>query len=243
MNSLNMDPTEHSQAPIEPHLLQENWQNPYAQSMHVQEDFPFVYSNAQAIPLKGKWKKEFVNTQSPLHLEIGTGYGEFMHDFCQKNPHINFIGMDYRFKRSFHFVKKLQKLSQRNYLFIRGNAENIAYLFDESEISTLYYFFPDPWPKRRHHKKRLIQKPYLFELYKIIKPSGHIYIKTDNLEYFNAILTVLNHQNYFQVVFQTYDLKNNFPHFFLNAFTTKFESIFIKQKKPINALVLQSNKI
>ena len=80
-----------------------------------------------------------------LVLEIGTGYGHFMQDYCAKNPSVNFVGMDYKFKRSFNLVKKLDSLQQRNFFYLRANAARVDQLFGDSELEKVFYFFPDPW--------------------------------------------------------------------------------------------------
>ena len=66
----------------------------------------------------GKWNEHLFKNALPLEVEIGTGYGEFMMEYCQKNQHVNFIGLDHRFKRSFSVAKKLDKLEHKN---LHGN--------------------------------------------------------------------------------------------------------------------------
>jgi tRNA (guanine-N(7)-)-methyltransferase len=126
--------------------------NPYHDKLAVFDSF--VLRDEEAESNVGKWKQMFQNNQ-PLEVEIGTGYGEFMMEYCQKNPEINFIGLDHRFKRSFGVAKKLDKLEHKNFRYLRARGERIEFMFDESEVQSIFYFFPDPWPKTRHHKKRL----------------------------------------------------------------------------------------
>ena len=65
------------------------------------EDYSaFVFRNEEGESFKGRWNDHVFQRTSPLHVEVGTGYGHFMLDFCQKNPDVNFVGLDYRFKRS-----------------------------------------------------------------------------------------------------------------------------------------------
>jgi tRNA (guanine-N7-)-methyltransferase len=175
-------------------------------------------------------------------VEIGTGYGEFMMEYCQKNPHINFIGLDHRFKRSFALAQKLNKLEHKNFKYLRARGERIEFMFDESEVQSVFYFFPDPWPKKRHNKKRLFQKPFLDACHKVLRPGGILYVKTDHDGYFDWMMEELKDEKRFEVLLQTRDLRGEHPEHFLSQFTTKFEKIFLSQGTLIKSVVLRNIK-
>ncbi len=215
-------------------------ENPYHDKLEIFHDF--VLRDEEAEVHRGKWSENVFQRVAPLEVEIGTGYGHFMIEHCEKNPDINFIGLDFRFKRSFQLAKRLSKVSKQNFRYLRGRGERIEYIFDNDEIDKLYYFFPDPWPKTRHHKKRLFQKPFLKAAHKVIKSSGRFFIKTDHDEYFEWMVNELKDQNLFEVEFLTRDLYSDSPDHFLASFQTKFEKIFLKQKIKIKAMVLRSLK-
>jgi tRNA (guanine-N7-)-methyltransferase len=202
----------------------------------------FVLRDKEGEEARGNWNQKVFKRVAPLHLEIGTGYGHFMMDYCAKNPHINFVGMDYRFKRSFNLVKKLDAHPTKNFKYLRARGERVNFLFSENEVDSLFYFFPDPWPKTRHHKKRLFQAPFLQSAYKILRPSGKFFIKTDHDDYAKWMLKALESDPHFNIEFKTLDLYKEYPDHFLASFSTKFERIFLGKGIKIKALVLTSKK-
>lgn len=213
--------------------------NPYHDKLAVFDSF--VLRDEAAETNVGKWNSQFP-TPNPIEVEIGTGYGEFMMEYCQKNPHINFIGLDHRFKRSFALAQKLNKLEHKNFKYLRARGERIEFMFEESEVQSVFYFFPDPWPKKRHNKKRLFQKPFLDACHKVLKPGGILYVKTDHDGYFEWMMEELKDEKRFEVLLQTTDLRNEHPEHFLSQFTTKFEKIFLSQGTLIKSVVLKNIK-
>jgi tRNA (guanine-N7-)-methyltransferase len=213
--------------------------NPYHDKLAVFDSF--VLRDEAAESNVGKWKDQFGNSK-PLEVEIGTGYGEFMMDYCQKYPEINFIGLDHRFKRSFSVAQKLNKLEHKNFRYLRARGERIEFMFEENEVQSLFYFFPDPWPKNRHHKKRLFQKPFLNAAHKVLKPGGTLFIKTDHDGYYEWMLDHLADEKRFTIELQSRNLREEYPEHFLAQFTTKFEKIFLSQGTLIKALVLKNVK-
>jgi tRNA (guanine-N7-)-methyltransferase len=215
--------------------------NPYHDRLGVFTSF--VLRDEEAENFKNKWKQEiFQKSDSPLCVEIGTGYGDFMLDYCQQNPSKSFVGLDHRFKRSFSLAKKLEKIPHKNFRYLRARGERLGFMFGENEIDELFYFFPDPWPKTRHHKKRLFNQAFLNACLKVIKKDGYFFIKTDHDDYFEWMLKELQLCKDFKIILQSKDLRSEFPEHFLSQFATKFEKIFLSQGKKIKALVLQNSK-
>lgn len=215
-------------------------ENPYHDRLAIFDQF--VLRDDEGEGHRGHWSKDVFKNDHELEVEIGTGYGHFMMSHTQKFPDYNFVGMDHRFKRSFHLAKKLDKLEFKNFRYLRARGERLAFLFGESEIDRLFYFFPDPWPKKRHHKKRLFQKKFLDELYKTLKPGGEMLIKTDHDGYFEWMLEELKGEERFFVEMQTFDLHKEQADHFLASFVTKFEKIFLEKEIKIKAMVLKSKK-
>lgn len=216
--------------------------NPYHDKLAIFDEF--VLRDEDSEKFKNNWKEKVFLTQAetPLHVEIGTGYGDFMLEYCQNNPKINFIGLDHRFKRSFHLSKKLASLEHKNFKYLRARGERLDFIFGENEIEELFYFFPDPWPKTRHFKKRLFQKPFLDSVHRILKNKGLVWIKTDHDGYFEWMLKHLENDPRFKITFQSYDLRATHPEHFLASFTTRFENLFLKKGIKIKALVLENIK-
>lgn len=211
--------------------------NPYHDKLAAYEQF--VLRDDEGEKFKGLWNHLVFERQAPLHIEIGSGFGHFMLQFCENHPDINFIGMDYRFKRSFQLAKKLDRHPFKNFRYLRAKGERIEYLFDDHEVDALYYFFPDPWPKTRHHKKRLFQRPFLEAAFKILKADGLLYIKTDHDELALWMERVISEQNQFEIIFSSKDLHGHYPDHFLAQYKTKFEKIFLEQNIKIKSFILR----
>ncbi|OIQ16757.1 MAG: tRNA (guanosine(46)-N7)-methyltransferase TrmB [Bacteriovorax sp. MedPE-SWde] len=214
--------------------------NPYHDKLSEYEGF--VLRDHEAEANRGKWNSEVFKRDAELALEIGSGYGHFMLEFSENNPEINYVGLDYRFKRSYALAKKLSRHPHQNFRYLRAKGERVEYMFDDSELDKIFYFFPDPWPKARHNKKRLFQKPFLERAYKVLKPGGYFFIKTDHDGYGEWMKEVIENQDLFTLEFSSTDLWNEAPEHFLASFKTKFEKIFLGQGVNIKAFVLRSNK-
>ncbi len=217
--------------------------NPYHDKLVEFEDF--VLRDEAAEANVGQWGKEVFKREAPLCVEIGTGYGHFMHDYTEKNPEVNFIGLDFRFKRSYYLARRLSKHPYKNFKYLRARGERIQFMFDDSEVDKLFYFFPDPWPKKKHHKKRLFQMPFLRAAYQVLTPGGTLFVKTDHDGYAEWMAEFVDNPDtheLFDIKLRTFDLYQDAPEHFLASFQTKFEKIFLEQGTPIKAFELVSKK-
>ena len=109
---------------------------------------------------KGKYNKEVFNNDNPIHLEIGMGKGNFIIDKAIKNPDINFIGVEKYESVVCRALEKLENTELTNVKIICIDAFELDEVFDK-EISTIYLNFSDPWPKKRHAKRRLTSHVFL----------------------------------------------------------------------------------
>ena len=196
-----------------------------------------VLRDQEAEGFSGRWCSEvFKRPEYPLYLEIGSGYGHFMREFCQHNPDVNFVGLDYRFKRSYNLVKRLDG---NNWRYLRAKGERVSFMFAPGEVDRIFYFFPDPWPKRRHKKRRLFGDYFLKELAKILKTGGQLYIKTDHDDYVRWMEEVIRRQSSFFLELKSWNVREEHPEHFLSQYMTKFEKIFVAQNKAVKGLVLR----
>src|SRR5438094_4030404 len=129
---------------------------------------------------------------NPVELEIGTGKGTFLLDQAKANPHINYLGIEWARWYWRYASDRLRRHNCLNARTVRAEASFFLQEFIPPEsISVLHIYFPDPWPKKRHHKRRLIQPPFLELVQRILTPTGRLQIVTDHQEYFEQIEAVV----------------------------------------------------
>ncbi|WP_010096192.1 tRNA (guanosine(46)-N7)-methyltransferase TrmB [Ornithinibacillus scapharcae] len=128
---------------------------------------------------KSKWHELFGN-DNPIHVEIGTGKGQFIVGMAKQFPNINFIGIELAKSVIVTAAQKVQESEQTNIKLIQENAENLNEIFATNEVSTVYLNFSDPWPKNRHEKRRLTSHSFLERYENILHPEGQLIFKTDN---------------------------------------------------------------
>lgn len=141
-----------------------------------------------------KLNKDTFDNENPIHLEIGMGKGDFIIEMAKLYPDINFIGME---KFESVLVRAIQKIEEipHNLRFMRLDAKDILEYIDV-KIAALYLNFSDPWPKKRHVKRRLTNK-YFLDLYeKLFDKKINIYQKTDNKYLFAYSLSSLSQNGY-----------------------------------------------
>ena len=121
-----------------------------------------------------------LKTEGPLVLEIGPGKGEFLLHLAQAEPKTTFVAVEIRRGRFEKIAKKAANLKLANVYLVLGDArECLTRLFKPALFDRIYILFPDPWPKRRHSKHRLLKPELLAHLRDYLKPGGAIYNATD----------------------------------------------------------------
>lgn len=130
----------------------------------------------------GKWNLLFGN-DNPIEIEIGTGKGKFIIGKAIENPDINYIGIEKYDSPLVSAVKKLEEVEISNLKLVCFDAPKIDELFDR-EVSKIYLNFSDPWPKKRHAKRRLSSPIFLSKYDSLFKENKVIQMKTDNDDLF-----------------------------------------------------------
>ncbi|GAF15892.1 LOW QUALITY PROTEIN: tRNA (guanine46-N7-)-methyltransferase [Bacillus sp. JCM 19046] len=128
---------------------------------------------------QGKWKDVFEKNQ-PLHIEVGTGKGQFITNMAIQNPTINFIGVERYESVLLTAMEKAELAGLKNLKFLGQDVKNLNQFFAENEVDRLFINFTDPWPKSRHEKRRLTYKTFLAIYKQVLKKDGEIHFKTDN---------------------------------------------------------------
>jgi tRNA (guanine-N7-)-methyltransferase len=130
--------------------------------------------------------------RSRFVLEIGCGNGHFLNAYAPTHPHELCIGVDLRQERIVKALRKRDRAGLRNLHFIRCEARDfLRELPVASQLLDIYMLFPDPWPKKRHHKHRLLTTEFLDELTARVGQGTHLYFRTDYRPYYDEALEVI----------------------------------------------------
>jgi len=124
--------------------------------------------------------------KAPLHVDLGCGDGSFLCALAQRLPEKNFLGVERLLGRIRTSSRKAAGLSNVRLLQMESSYAVRYLLFSES-VETFYLLFPDPWPKRRHHGRRIVTPDFLNSVHVAIQENGVIYIATDHRDYFRKI--------------------------------------------------------
>ncbi|MGE4488840.1 MAG: tRNA (guanosine(46)-N7)-methyltransferase TrmB [Kiritimatiellales bacterium] len=140
----------------------------------------------------------FDHPERPFEIDLGCGMGRFLLARAAKFPGTNFLGID----RLLNRVKRIDKKARREGLFnvrlfrVDGYYAT-TYLVPPRSVNTYYIFYPDPWPKGKHHHNRLFNEPFMDAIARTLKPGGKIHAATDHLPYFEEIYKLLKNDDRF----------------------------------------------
>lgn len=148
-----------------------------------------------------EYKQELINTnevfgrQAPLVLEIGCGMGETTALIAQMHPEVDFLGCEVFSAGVGALAKRLDEMMLKNVRIIQHDAvEVVKDMIALNSLSGVHIFFPDPWRKARHHKRRLVAQPFIHDLVQRIRPGGYIHCATDWENYAEQMLEVLQNE-------------------------------------------------
>ncbi|GAB2698261.1 tRNA (guanosine(46)-N7)-methyltransferase TrmB [Paenibacillus thermoaerophilus] len=131
---------------------------------------------------KGRWRERFGN-DAPIHVELGMGKGKFISEMSRLHPDINFIGIDMfdeLLRRGSEKARKAHEGDPPNLVLALWNIERIEEVFASGEIERIYLNFSDPWPKKRHAKRRLTHPRFVRKYIQLLNEHGEIHMKTDS---------------------------------------------------------------
>ena len=134
----------------------------------------------------------FGGRHAPQHLEIGIGMGDALVEMAQANPEGNYLGIDVHRpglgsvmqKAHARGLKNLRVMSADAIMVLQKNLPDVS-------LEAVYLFFPDPWPKRRHHKRRIVNPAFATAIHRVLKPGGHFHMATDWQEYAQHMMDVM----------------------------------------------------
>lgn len=184
---------------------------------------------------KGHWASGIFGNDHPLHIEIGMGKGQFLLTLAERNPHINYIGIE---RYSSVLLRAVEKLEEpvANIRFLCIDAAEIPDIFSPEEVERIYLNFSDPWPKARHARRRLTSSEYFARYDKILAKDGQVEFKTDNRDLFDFSVEEITNSDIWEVTACTYDLHNDTS---MNKgnIMTEYETKFSSMNHPICKLI------
>lgn len=164
------------------------------------------------------------DNNNPVCLEIGMGKGQFILNMALNNPNVNYIGVEKYSSVASVAIKKINEYKPSNLKVLIGDIASIEDLLDK-KIDTIYLNFSDPWPKKRHEKRRLSSKIFLEKYDDLFKDKNKIEMKTDNDDLFEY-----STESFLDYGYKIIKCNTNY----FDKFTTEYEDKFIAKGKNIN---------
>ncbi len=148
--------------------------------------------------------EELFGRKGPVHVDLGCGDGTFLCELAQQCPHKNFLGIERLTKRVEKARRKAEKIP--NVRVLRGEVlQAVRDLLPQNSVETFYLLFPDPWPKRRHQRRRIFTRDFLDAVAVALEENGVLHVATDELDYFKQIERLSRAHPQFAIVSQTRD--------------------------------------
>ena len=143
--------------------------------------------------LPSPWKaEELFGRRAPLEVEVGSGKGLFLRSASVDRPDVDFLGIEISRKYARFAAAGLAKRSIGNAIVVVGDAIQIfAEILADESLAAVHVYFPDPWWKKRHKKRRVMQEPLVPDIQRTLRPGGSLHFWTDVEEYFHTSLQVL----------------------------------------------------
>ncbi|MBP5225419.1 MAG: tRNA (guanosine(46)-N7)-methyltransferase TrmB [Lachnospiraceae bacterium] len=188
---------------------------------------------------KGRWSSAVFHNGAPVRLEIGMGKGTFLTALAQREPDVNFIGIEKMSSVLFRALEKRDALEEPigNLYYLRFNAEYVTDLFGPGEIDRIYLNFSDPWPKDRHADRRLTSRRFLKRYEEFLKPGGLIEFKTDNKSLFAFSLEQAAEAGW-EILASTTDLHKD-PVLRQDNIMTEYEDRFVTLGEKICKMIIR----
>ena len=203
------------------------------------KDYPWVSLNPEELDGKIDFPKLF-GRSGPVEVEIGCGKGTFLVNQADTEPDVNFIGIEWANKYYRHAVDRIGRWDLKNVRIIRADAAVfIADFLSDDSVDRFHIYFPDPWPKKRHHKRRFFNETNIEQILRCLKKGGLIKVATDHSDYFDQINRVtaklgdrVEQMEFLTTAGATDD----------EWVGTNFERKYLKEKRPIYTLAVRKSQ-
>lgn len=181
------------------------------------------------------WPEIFGNDH-PVELEIGSGKGTFLVAIAEAKPEHNYVGIEYARQYAIFAADRFRRRNLTNTRMVATEASWwVRCHVPDASLAAVHVYFPDPWPKARHNKRRLVQLPFLKEVHRILIPGGKLRLVTDHADYFAHMQKTLSEQTDLTVVpFEPpVELRPDAPEGSIVG--TNFEKKYIAEGRSFNA--------
>jgi tRNA (guanine-N7-)-methyltransferase len=148
-------------------------------------ELPPLPDDAMTNPLAGRLDPRtwFAHPQRPFEMEIGCGKGTFILEVGKANPEVNYLGIEWAREFYLYAADRVRRAQLTNVRMLRTDAaELLRWRVQDGLARVVHLYFSDPWPKRKHHKNRVVQHRFLAEVWRVLMPGGELRIVTDHDE-------------------------------------------------------------
>jgi tRNA (guanine-N7-)-methyltransferase len=167
----------------------------------------------------------------PLEVELGSGDGSFLIEYAQQHPRRNFLGIERLLGRLRKIERKIQRIGLQNLRVVRLEASYfLQYMLRPESVAALHVYFPDPWPKRRHRPRRLVNEAFPALAARVLVEQRPVYLRTDDADYFAQMQRVFEAAPNFRLLATPPALRE---------MTTDFEREFLRQDVPVFDIAYQ----
>lgn len=190
---------------------------------------------------RGRWLERMPEARE-LRLEIGCGKGSFTVKTAQRNPQALFVAVERVADAIVMGMEKADEMGVKNVIFVCDDAVRLSDMFAENEVDLLYINFPDPWPTKKHARRRLTYTDFLVSYRAILKDGGQIHFKTDNRPLFDFSLTQFPLAGY-ALSEVTNDLHAEDPDVIMTDFEARFSAEGVKINRCVGTKAALPEKI
>jgi tRNA (guanine-N7-)-methyltransferase len=163
---------------------------------------PGYFHDYESFVFPGWNHADVFGNRNPVHVEYCSGNGAWIAARAEANPHINWVAVEKKFERVRKIWSKLKNRKLNNLIVVCGEGCNATdRYFPEGSISQIYINFPDPWPKKRHIKNRIIQPIFIGQMHRILANKGEVTLVTDDLVYSDWMIKMMRGDGRFSSCF------------------------------------------
>lgn len=142
--------------------------------------------------------RELFDNDHPVVLEIGFGNGESLAHYALHHPHINYVGIEVHRPGVGHLLLKIEELGLTNLRLICHDAIEVLHAMPDDSLAGMMLFFPDPWHKKRHRKRRILQPAFIRQMERLINKGGSFHAATDWEDYARQMMETLSQSGKFE---------------------------------------------